>query len=708
MDRQDVDNQQNPVRMNDNQKQPVNPDEPLKKEALETKADLSVKSTVTPDSSCEKECEIDSSPAMDIAEVADSLSVKEEKAEISEVKNTKEEKIPASESSSQESCDDTCAIESSPSLDLAEFADEENHEEKSEEKAAEKSYHHMTKGELLEALKAIVANDELDHHKEVATIKQSYYALINKEREKEQEDFVAAGNDISAFSYTPDASEEELKNLLSEFKEKRNSFLEERELIRKKNLEEKNNIIEKIKNISEDIDTINQQFPLFQQLQQDFKAAGEVPQGSETELWKNYQLAVEQFYDRLKVNKELRDLDFKKNYEIKSQLIEKAESLASVADVLDAFRTLQALHEQWREVGPVARDMREEMWNRFKEASTVVNKRHQDFFQNKKANEQANETAKTALCEKVEAIDFSNFKSYSEWDEATKEILEIQNEWKNLGFASRKINNALFARFRSACDNFFTAKAEYFKKAKEESRENLAKKEVLCEKAEALAADYDRKGALEEMQTLQKEWKEVGVVRRKQGDEIWKRFCAALDEFYGNRKKLFSGKKAEETANLKAKQEIIEKLKEISEEEDRKDVIDTIRDLQNDWQNIGHVPFKEKDEINKAYRAELDRLFGAFDIKETRQRVRRYENELKKFAGEEGKMSRERDKLVRALEGRLAEAKTIENNLGFFNVKSNAGSSMIKEMEKKIQKLKAEAEEIKEKIALLDAQDNKE
>ena len=639
--------------MNENEKQPVNPDEPLEKKTLENEVDSTVKTSEKPAVECEE---------------------------------------------------DACAIDSSPSLDLAQVADEVNHEEKKEEKAAEKSYHQMTKEELLNALKQIVENNELDHHKEVTAIKQSYYSIINKEREKEQEDFVAAGNDISAFSYTPDASEEELKNLLSEFKEKRNAFLEEREELRKKNLEAKYEIIEKIKNISEDIDTINQQFPAFQQLQQEFKAAGEVPQGSETELWKNYQAAVEQFYDRLKVNKELRDLDFKKNYEIKSQLIEKAESLADVADVLEAFRTLQALHDQWREVGPVARDVREDMWNKFKNASTVINKRHQDFFQNKKENEAANETAKTELCEKVEAIDFANFKSYAAWDEATKTILDTQNEWKNLGFASRKVNNALFARFRTACDNFFAAKAEYFKKAKEESRDNLAKKEALCEKAEALAADFDRKGALDEMQALQKEWREVGVVRRKQGDEVWKRFCAALDEFYGNRKKLFSGKKSEEAANLKAKQEIIEKLKEISEEEDRKDVIDTIRELQNEWQNIGHVPFKDKDEINQAYRAELDRLFGAFDIKETRQRVRRYENELKKFAGEEGKMNREREKLVRALEARIAEAKTIENNLGFFNVKSNAGNSMVKEMEKKIQKLKAEADEIKEKIALLDAQ----
>lgn len=666
--------------MNDNEKQTVTPDEPVKKEALENDAPINEKAEVTPGDAQEKEC---------------CCVAKEAAPEASETPKTSE----------GENSDDACAIESSPAEDLAEFAETATETELHREKAADKSYHHMSKDELIAALKKIVDANEWERHKEVTAIKQSYYFLINKEREKEQEKFEAEGNDPSKFSYTPDETEEEVKNLLADFKEKRNAFLDEREAIRKKNLEDKYAIIEKIKNISEDIDTINQQFPVFQQLQLDFKAAGEVPLGSETELWKNYQSAVEQFYDRLKVNKELRDLDFKKNYEIKSQLIEKAEALANVADVLEAFRTLQGLHEQWREVGPVARDVREEMWNKFKEASTVVNKRHQDFFQNKKENEQANETAKTGLCEKVEGIDFSNFKSYSEWDEATKAILEAQAAWKELGFASRKVNNALFARFRSACDNFFTAKTEYFKKIKEESKDNLAKKEALCEKAEALAADYERRGALEEMQDLQKEWKEIGVVRRKQGDEVWKRFCAALDDFYGARKKLFSGKKAEETANLKAKQEVISKLKEISEDEERSDVIDTIKELQSEWQNIGHVPFKEKDAINQAYRAELDRLFGAFDIKETRQRVRRYENDLKKFAGEEGKLGRERDKLVRALESRLSEAKTIENNLGFFNVKSNAGNSMVKEMEKKIQKLKAEAEEIKEKIAMLDAQE---
>ncbi|MCH5237177.1 MAG: DUF349 domain-containing protein [Muribaculaceae bacterium] len=664
--------------MKELEKQPVEPGNP---EEEKVSVNEETVNAVTVKENKEETCAVDSSPAEDISQVADRIMKDEETTQ------------------------GACAIEGSPSLDLAEAADQlTNDEEKAEEKI-ERNIHSMNKEELISLLREIVEKNETENHKEVASIKQAYYALTNKKRLEELESFVAAGNDPSAFSSTPDEDEEEMKELLAKFKEMRSQFLAAKEEERQKNLEEKKRIIEVLSNISEDIDTINMQFPRFQQLQQEFKAVGEVPPGSENEIWKSYQVAVEQFYDRLKLNKELRDLDFKKNLEIKNQLIERAEALAEMPDPIEAFRILQTLHDQWRETGPVAREIREEIWNKFKDASTVINKRHQDFFQERKAAEQINETAKTELCEKAEAIDPESLKNFSEWDNATKEILGLQSEWKELGFASKKVNNALFARFRSACDKFFTAKAEYFKKTKEESKENLAKKEALCEKAEALAADYERKGALDEMQALQKEWKEIGMVRRKQGDEVWKRFCTALDTFYAARKKLFSGKKEEESVNLKAKQDIIDRLKEISEEEDRNDVIDTIRELQNEWQSTGFVPFKEKDRINKEYRAELDRLFGAFDIRESRQRVRRYENDIKKFAAEEGKLSKEKDKLLRALDSRIAELKTVENNLGFFNVKSSAGNTMVKEMERKLQKLKDEIKEIKEKIKLLDNQE---
>lgn len=634
---------------------------------------------VTPAASSEKNadsenaCEIQSSPAMDLAEAADQAeTVKSE---------------------------DACGEETSPALDLAEAADARD-----EKNESARNYHSMTKPEMVEAMKEILASGNLEAHKEVAAIKQAYYILHNKEMAAELDAFVEAGNSPEAFSATPDENEMEMKALLAEFREKRGAYLEEKEEARRKNLEEKNRIIGELKAIAEDIDSINLQFPKFQQLQQDFKAVGEVPAGSDNELWKSYQLAVEQFYDRLKMNKELRDLDFKKNLELKTILIEKAKELAELNDVVDAFNRLQTLHDQWREIGPVAREIREEIWNQFKEASTVINKRHQDFFQARKANEQANEDAKTALCEKIEKIDTQSLKSFADWDNMTKEVIAMQQEWKGLGFASKKANNVLFARFRKACDEFFGAKAEYFKKTKDEFRDNLAKKEALCEKAEGLLDRYQERAAFDELQALQKEWRTVGVVRRKQSDEVWKRFCTAVDAFYDARKKLLNGRRDEESENLKAKKAVIEQLKAISEESDRKEVIGTIRDLQAEWQKIGHVPFKQKDAVNAEYREHLDRLYGAFDMRESRQRIRRFEGEVKKMEGDGKQIGREREKLVRALEARQNEIKTIENNLGFFKF-SSANNPMVKDFERKIQKINEEIAQIKEKIAVLDTQE---
>ena len=630
------------------------------------------------DSACEDACVIDSSPALDIAEEADRLMEAEKEGE--EDKKEKEQ----------------------------ESSEELPSEKESKEEKPETNYHSMNKEELIEALKGILNEGDLEKHKEVAVIKQCYYSLMNKEVAVEMEAYVEAGNDPSTFSATPDAGEQEMKELLAEFKEKRAQHLEEKEELRKKNLEDKKAIIEKLKEIAEDIDNINLQFPVFQQLQQEFKKIGEVPPGAENDIWKSYQTAIEQFYDRLKMNKELRDLDFKKNLELKNLLIEKARALVELADPVEAFKNLQSLHEQWREIGPVAREIREEIWGSFKEASTAVNKRHQEFFQNRKANEAVNEAAKTELCEKAESVDKESMNNFKDWDEATKLILGLQQEWKTLGFASKKMNNVLFARFRKACDDFFTAKAEFFKKTKEESKENLQKKEALCERAEALVEKYQEKGSLDKIQELQKEWRTIGVVRRRQGDEVWKRFCAAIDAFYDARKKQMSGRREEENENLEIKKSIISRLKEISEDAERKEVIGTIRELQDEWQKTGHVPFKQKDAINQEYKEELDRLYGAFDIKENRQRMKRYEGELKKMEGDEGKLNREREKLLRAIESRQAELKTIENNLGFFNVKSSAGNSMLKEFERKIQKIKEEISQIQEKIDLLDKKEKTE
>lgn len=640
--------------------------------AAETAAMSTAATSATGNAECDNTCVETSSPSADIAEAADAAEA------------------------------DECAVESSPAEDLAKVADEIT-EKPEENVVSEKNYHSMSKQEMIEALREIVSSGDMEAHKEVAAVKQAFYSLLNKEAMNAAKAFVEEGNPADQFSAPVDEDEVKIKALLAEFREKRSAYLEEKEEERKKNLEEKSRIVAELKAIAEDIDNINLHFPKFQQLQQDFKAVGEVPAGSENEIWRSYQSSVEQFYDRLKMNKELRDLDFKKNLEIKQLLVEKARQLTTLPDPIEAFRKLQDLHDQWREIGPVAKEVREDIWNEFKEASAMINKRHQDYFQSRKAEETDNEIAKTALCEKVEAVDLAALKTFAEWDAKTKEILEIQKAYKEIGFAPRKSNGVLFSRFRKACDAFFTTKAEYFKKTKDEFRDNLAKKEALCEKAEALLPRAEEKEAYDELQELQKEWRTVGVVRRKQGDEVWKRFCAAIDAFHDARKKHFGAQRSAENENLKAKQAIIARLKAISTDAERKDVIESIRQLQNEWQQTGFVPFKHKDAVNAEYRAELSRLFGAFDLRESRQRMRRFEGELKKMDGDESRISRERERLVRAIESRQSEIKTIENNLGFF--KFSSGGNMVKEYERKIAKIKEDIAQIQDKINLLDAQE---
>lgn len=629
------------------------------------------------------ELENQSTPAADVSSPAVENSDNQTSPEVNVQESEKQEKK------------DACAIESSPSSDLAAAADRLD-----AEKESEMDVHSMTKEQIVATLKEIVETEQLGRHKDVTALKQAYYALEKKRQQEEVKAFEESGKPIEEFASTPDPTDETVKQLLAEFREKRNAYLEELEQKKRQNLEKKNKIIEEMNSLSDDIDNINLHFPKFQELQQAFKEAGDVPAGDDTEIWKKYQLAVEQFYDRFKLNKELRDFDFKKNLELKNSLVEKAKELASLTNPVEAFRALQNLHIQWREIGPVAYELREEIWNKFKEATTVINRRHQEFFEGRKAEEQANEKAKTELCEKAEAIDFSTFKTFAEWDNATKEILDLQSQWKELGFAARKVNNALFARFRTICDKFFGAKADYFKKTKEESRENLSRKEALCEQAEALADKFADKEAFDKMRKLQEEWKTIGVVRRRQGDEIWKRFCTAVDAFYDARRKLFGGKRDEENNNLQIKNEIIERLKNIPEDAERNEVISEIRELQDKWQATGHVPFKQKEDIYGRYRAELDRLFKAFDMKENTRRMRRYEGEVKKMAGDE--KGRERDKLQRAIEAKEAEMKTIENNMGFFKFQTSADNPMLKEYQKKIEKLKEDIGQIRDKIKMLD------
>lgn len=563
-------------------------------------------------------------------------------------------------------------------------------------------YFEMTKSELTEALAAIVEAKEADRHKEVAAIKQAFYILRNAELEAEAIRFAEEAQPGDTFVSATDPDEVRFKDLLAAFREMRNAWLAAEEERRINNLAKKNEIIDKLKAIAADIDNINLHIPEVRQLQEDFKNISDIPAGAVNESWKNYQLVVEQIFDCLKMNKELRDLDFKKNLEIKRDLIEQAKLLTEEADVIDAFKKLQALHDLWREAGPVAKEYREDIWTEFKALSTIINKRHQDYFEARKQSEQANEAAKTVLCEQIEAIRIDELKTFAAFEEATAAIKEMQAKWKELGFASRKANNTLFARFRKAADEFFARKAEFFANTKAELASNLEKKIALCEKAEALKDSTDYKKTADIIIALQAEWKTIGSVPRKHSDSVWQRFMTACNTFFDARKKDMANRRQEENENLAAKRLVIEALKAIPSDAQRSEVIEVLKEQQARWNAIGHVPFKAKDKLYDEYRAALTAVRENFDLRESRARMSRFEEQLGNLSGDDRKLARERDRLTRALDQKRNELKTFENNLGFFNIKSKEGSTMLREMEHRTQRIKDEITELENKIKLLD------
>lgn len=562
-------------------------------------------------------------------------------------------------------------------------------------------YLSMTKAELVSALEALLEKPIEDIKREEGHIKQAFYTIRKAELEKEKEAFLAKGNEEAAFAPMPDEDEQKVKDLLNQIKEKRAAFNAAIEQERAANLERKQAIIDEIKKISEDADNVNKQYAHVQELRHEFQQIGDVPAINSTDIWKTYQAAVESFYDMLKVNKELRDYDFKKNLELKQALCDEAEKLSENENVVEAFRALQALHDKWREIGPVAKELREGLWAKFKEASAVVNKRHQAFFEQRKKREKENEDAKTALCEKIEGIDTAAFKTYVAWDDATKQIIELQNEWKKLGFAARKVNNALFARFRAKCDEFFGQKAAFFKQMKEQMASNLAKKVALCEKAEALKDSTDWKATSEALVALQKEWKTVGPVVKKQSDAVWKRFVGACDYFFEQKNKLSVNVRQEERNNLKAKKGIIAAINEQLASENEEEAIKKIRELMKQWQEVGHVPFKEKDKVYAEYKKAIDAAFAKFDMKASRAGMANFENAINNMTDND-KVYRERVRLVRTYEQSVSELKTIENNLGFFNAQSKSGNTMLKEMERKIARLKDDITVLEKKIKMVD------
>ena len=560
-----------------------------------------------------------------------------------------------------------------------------------------------TKEGIVERLKQIAESEDSISRQEVDSLKSHFYRILKSESEAAFKAYTEAGGDPETYQPEINPLEQLFKEQMNIVREKRAAQHAEQEKLKEENYLKKMQIIEKIKQILENPDEVNRSYNDFRQLQQDWNEIKEVPAEKATELWKTYQANVEKFYDTLKLNNEFRAYDFKKNLEMKTALCEKAEALVEDTDVVGSFRKLQQLHQQFREIGPVAKDLREEIWNRFKDASTIINKRHQDFFEGRKQQEQDNLDKKTAICEQIETLDLESLKTFAQWNEVSEQITQLQAQWKTIGFAPQKMNQKIYDRFRAACDKFFQNKSEFFKSVRDNLNENLRRKRELCEKAEALKDSTDWKETTDQLVALQKEWKTVGAVPKKQSDEIWARFNAACDAFFENKKANTSSQHTEQAENLQKKRAIVERLAAIVPEEAGDGLRQQLRDAQAEWDGIGHVPFKEKDKVFKALREQMDRLYGFLGENAARRRVERFKNEV---AGN-GNSSNMRDRLVRQADILQQEIKTYENNLGFLNLsKSKSGNALVDELNRKVDKLRSDLKEIKEKIAVIDAQED--
>ena len=563
---------------------------------------------------------------------------------------------------------------------------------------------YASKHEVLERVKELAHSDETPAKDEVDHLKTAFYKLLFAEREADQKTFIENGGDPEAYVMKTDDSEEQFKAEMGLIKEKRAKAFQQQEEEKKANLQRKQQIIEKIKMMSTSPEEANKSYNDFKALQQEWKDIKAVPAEKANELWRNYQLYVEQYYDLLNLNRELREYDFKKNLEQKTLLCEAAEKLADEPDAVSAFHQLQELHQQYREIGPVAKELREQIWARFKAASTVINKRHQQHFEELRAKEEENLTRKTALCEKVEAIAKEENKNATDWENHTKQIIEIQTEWKTIGFAPQKMNVKIFDRFRAACDDFFGRKAEFFKTLKEKFSENTKKKKEMVEQAKALMDSTDWKATSDKLIKLQKEWKTIGMVPKKVGDQLWAEFVAACNKFFEARNAATAGTRNEEQQNLDRKKEIIAKLKELLDST-ADNVQATLQQLIDEYGKIGHVPFKEKDKLFKEYHKVVDALYKQLNISASKQRLDNFKSSIKSMAKQgEDMLDNERGRLMRRYEQLKSEITTYENNLGFLNASSKKGNSLIDEMNRKVNKLKDDLELIRQKIKAIDAE----
>ena len=578
----------------------------------------------------------------------------------------------------------------------------ETQSESEETNLAAKAY--SSKKEIIERLKAIVDSNETPEKAEVEHLKTVFYKLHFVEREAQQKAYLDNGGDPEKYQVLPDEDEEIFKAEMTIIKEKRQKAFLALEEEKQQNLKKKEAIIEQIKAMATTPEEANKNFDQFKKLQHEWKEIKMIPAEKANELWRNYQLYVEQFYDLLNLNREAREYDFKKNLEKKTKLCEAAEKLAEETDIISAFHQLQELHQEYRETGPVAKELREQIWARFKAASTVINKRHQQHFETLRTREEENLTKKTALCEKAEELAKQENKSSADWEKRTKEIIAIQQEWKTIGFAPQKMNVKIFERFRAACDDFFGRKGEFFKQLKSQFAENAEKKKALVEKAQALSESTDWKATSDKLIALQKEWKTIGMVPKKIGDQLWNDFLAACNRFFEARNTVHADSRNEEHENLNKKRDIISQLKELVEQAGE-NLQEKVQKLTEQYNKVGHVPYKEKDKLYKEYHEVLDKIYKDLHISAARKRVDNFRNNLKKVADRGvDALDNERGRLLRRFEQLKQEVNTYENNLGFLNISSKKGNSLIDEMNRRIQKLKDDMDEVKQKIKAIDAE----
>lgn len=617
--------------------------------------------------------------------------------------NTEKMNVELTDNNMQENCaaNENNAEVTTDTTETGEFVSES-----SEAAALKKVY--KSKSEIIERVKEIAHSDEHPQKGEIDYLKTIFYKLHFAEREADMKAYLEGGGDPANYKVLPDEDEEVFKAEMGVIKEKRAKLFLEQEKEKQENLKKKLDIIEKIKAMVTSPEEANKSYQDFKKLQQEWKEIKLVPAEKANELWRNYQLYVEQYYDLLKLNSEAREYDFKKNLEIKTKICEAAEKLGTEDDVISAFHQLQKLHQEFRETGPVAKELREEVWARFKAASTIINKRHQQHFESLRAKEEDNLTKKTALCEKIEEIAKEEIKTAGEWEKKTKDIIAIQAEWKTIGFAPQKMNVKIFERFRAACDDFFSKKAEFFKNMKQQFAENADKKRALIEQAKALQDSTEWKSTSDKLIALQKEWKTIGMVPKKLGDKLWNEFLTACNHFFEARNSANAGTRNEERTNLEKKRGIIEQLKALAENAGD-NIQDKVRELIDEYNAVGHVPFKEKDKLYKEYHDILDKLYKELNISTARRRLDKFKNNLKNVA-EKGAdaLDNERARLMRRYEAIKQEVQTYENNLGFLNASSKKGNSLIDEMNRKVQKLKDDMNLVREKIKAIDAENKDE